>query len=70
MGELRDFIWCTTKHNLTKKTLNNYQPDKTTKTTQVFNKGVKSLIKSNTPGTPHKVILRNQETEKKIIEST
>ena len=37
MGELEDFVGCTIKRDLTKKTLNIYQPDLITKITQGFN---------------------------------
>ena len=43
-----------------------YQLDLIIKITQVFNKDVKSLKTFNTPATPHKWFLRNQETAKKI----
>ena len=66
MGELVDFIGCVIKLDLTKMTLKIYQPDLINKMTQVFNEDVKSLMTLNTPATPHKWIVRNQETDTKI----
>ena len=66
IGELEDFLGCTIKHDLTKTTLNISQPDIINRTTQCFNKDMESLMTFNTPATPHKGILRNQETDTNI----
>ena len=47
-------------------TLKVFQPDLITKMTQLFNKYLKSLMTFNTSATPHKDIVRNQETDTKI----
>ena len=60
MGELEDFLGYNIKRYFTKITLNIYQPDLITKTTQVFNEDVKSLTTFNTPDILHKGIVRNQ----------
>ena len=57
---------CTIKRDLTNMTLNIYQPDIVTKMNQGFNEDMKSLMNFNDPDTPHKGIVRNQETDKKI----
>ena len=56
------------KHDLTNTTLNISQMELINNTTQIFNKDVKSLVIFNTPYKPRKVIVRNQETDKKIPE--
>ena len=61
MVELEEFIGCTIKCDITKMTLNISQPDISKKTTQGFNKDVKSLMTFNTPDTPHQGIVCNQE---------
>ena len=66
MGELEDFIGFTIKREVTKTTLNIYQPYLMNNMTQGFNEGVKSLTTFNNPDTPHKGIIRNQETDTKI----
>ena len=53
MSPLKEFIGCTIKRDLNKTTLNIYQYHLITKTTQGFNNGVKSIMTSNTPSTPH-----------------
>ena len=60
MGEILDFIGCTIKRDLTKMTLTFYQPHIITKTTQLFNKEMKSFMTINTPEKPHKDIVHNQ----------
>ena len=60
------FIGCMIKSDLTKMTLNISQPDIITNMTQGFKKDVKSMMTFNTAATPHKGILRNQETGIKI----
>ena len=65
MGELKDFIKCTINHELTKTTLKISQPDLINKTTQGFNKDMKSIMTFNKPAKPHKGIVRNQETDTK-----
>ena len=62
MGELEKFVRCMIKCEITKIPLKIYQPHLIIKTTQVLNKDVKSLMIFNTPDTPHKSIVRNQET--------
>ena len=64
MGNLEDFVGCNINRDLTKATLNIYQPDLITNMTQVFNKYVKSLMNLNTPATTHKGIVINKETDK------
>ena len=59
MGELEDSVGCTIKHDLTKMTLNIYQPYQITKMTQVFNEEVKYPMIFNNPDTPHKGIWCN-----------
>ena len=66
MGELEEFLGCTIKRDLTKMPLNISITDLITKMTQGFNKDVKSLMTFNTLSTPHKRIVRNQETNTKI----
>ena len=56
MGELEDFLGCTIWRDLTKTTLNIYQPGMINKMTQVFNEYVKSLMTFNTPAKIHKGI--------------
>ena len=60
LGELEDFVGYTINRDLTKTTLNIYQPHLITKATQSFNKDTKSLMTFNTPATPHKGILNHQ----------
>ena len=67
MVELEDFIGCMIKRDLTKTTINIFQPYLINKTTQGFNEDVKSLMTFNTPTTPHKVIVCNQEADTKIL---
>ena len=62
MGELEEFVRCMIKCELTKITFKIYQPHLIIKKTQVWNKDVKTLMIFNTPATPHKRIVRNQET--------
>ena len=69
MGELEDFIGCRIKRELNKMTLNIYQPDLTYNMTQRFNKDVKLLMTFNTPATPHKAIVCNQETDTKTSDN-
>ena len=45
--------------------INISQPDLITKTTQGFNEDVKPLMTFNTPATPHKGNVPNQETDTK-----
>ena len=66
MGELEDFVGFTIKHDLTNTTLNISQPDTINKMTQVFNGDLKSLMIFNTPATPNKRIVSNQQTDTKI----
>ena len=54
------------KRDLTKITLNIYQLNIITNMTQVFNEDVKSIVTFNTPATPNKGIVYNQETDMKI----
>ena len=49
------------KHDLENMTLNIYKSHLIVKTVQGFNDNVKSLINFNTPATPHKGIIINQE---------
>ena len=63
MGELEDFIGCTIMRDLTKNTLNIHQPDLINKTTQIFNKDVKSFMNFNAPATPTKGVVFNQEID-------
>ena len=63
---LEDFLLYTIKLDLTNMTLKISQPHLITTMTQLFNKYVKSLMNFNTPATPHKVIVRDQETDIKI----
>ena len=63
MVKLEDFIWCTIKRDLAKMTLKISQPDQINNIVQGFNEDVKSLMTFNTPDTPHKGILRDQETD-------
>ena len=65
MGELEDFIGCKIKRDLTRTTLNIYQPDLINNMNQGFNEDVKSLMTFNTPATPHKGIVCNKETDTK-----
>ena len=65
MGELKDFVGCAIKRDLTNMTLNIYQPDIINKMNQGFNGDVKSLMTFNTSDTPHQVIVSNQETDEK-----
>ena len=60
IGELEEFVGCKIKRDLTKMTLNIFQPDIITKMTQGFNKDVKSLITFNITDTPHKGVVRNK----------
>ena len=69
MGPLEDFSGCTLKRDLTKMTLKISQPHIITKTTKGFNKDVKSLMNFNTPATPHKGIVCNQERDTKIYKN-
>ena len=62
MGELEDLLWCTIKHDLVKIIFNISQPDLINKMTQGFNEDLKSIINFNTPATPHKDIVQNQQT--------
>ena len=66
MVKLEDFIGCTIEKDLTNTTLNISQPDLINKMTQGFNVEAKSLMNLNTPATPHKGVVRNQETNTKI----
>ena len=66
MGELEDYKKCVIKRDLTKITLNIFQPDIINNMTQGFNKDVKSLMTFNTLDIPHTVIVSNQETDTKI----
>ena len=66
MGEPEESIGCTIKCDLTNTTLKIYQLYLISRITQGFRKYVKSLMNFNTPATPHKGILRNQETDTKI----
>ena len=63
---LEYLVGCKIKCYLTKITLNIYQPRLITITTQGFNEDVKSIMTFNVPATPHKVIVRNQETDTKV----
>ena len=67
IGKLESFIGCTIKRDLTKMNLKIYQLDIINKTNQGFNEDMKSIIAFNTPATPHEGIVRNQETDTKII---
>ena len=60
MGELENAIGCMIKCDLTKMTLNIYQPDLITNTTQGFNEDVKSLMTFNNSSKPQKWIVGNQ----------
>ena len=60
MVELVDFVGCTIKRELTKKTLNISQPDLMNKMTQGFNENVKSLMTSNIPDKSHKGMVCKQ----------
>ena len=60
MGEVDDFVGCKIKRDLTNITLKIYQPHIINNMIQWFKEDVKSLITSDTPTTPHKVVLRNQ----------
>ena len=66
MCELEDFVGYTIKRDLTKITLNIYQPHIITKITQGFKENMKSLMTFNIPDTPHKGIVNNQEKYTKI----
>ena len=66
MGELEEILGCKINRDLTKTTFNIYQPDITNNTTQGFNDDVKLLWTFNTPATPHKGIVCNQEIDTKI----
>ena len=66
MGELEDFIGCTIKRDLIKTNLNISQPDRINKMTQWFKEGVKSLMTFNSPATPHKGIVHNNNKDTKI----
>ena len=66
MDELEDFLGSTLNCDLTNMTINIYQPHIITKMTQGFNKDMISLITFDTPATPHKGIVCNQETDEKI----
>ena len=66
MGPLDNFFGCIIKCDLTNTTLKIYQLYLISRITQGFRKYVKSLMNFNTPATPHKGILRNQETGIKI----
>ena len=66
MGEIEEFVGCTIKPNPTKRTLNIYQPHLINKTTQGFNKDMKSLMKINTQAKTHKGIVSNKEIDTKI----
>ena len=66
MGELEEFIGFTIKRDLTNMNLKISQPDLIKNMIQVFDKDVKSLMTFNTPATPHKGIICNQETDTKI----
>ena len=66
MGELEYFVGFMIKCDLTKMIPNISQPHIITNTTQVFNEDAKSLMIFNTPDTPHKRIVHNQETDMKI----
>ena len=63
MGELEDFVGCKINNYLTNTTLNIYQPDIINK----MNKGFNEFMNFNTPSTPHKGIVSNQETDTKNI---
>ena len=69
MGEIEDFIGCTIKREFTKMTPNISQLDLINYMTQGFNKDMKSLMTFNNPATPNKGVLRNQETDIKILDS-
>ena len=66
LGELENFLVCTINRDLTKMTLTIYQPDLITNMNQGFNEDMKLLMTFNTTSTPHKGIIRNQETDTKI----
>ena len=66
MGELEDFLGCMIKCDLTNTTPKISQPHIITMTTQGFNNDAQSLMIFNTPDTPHKRIVHNQETDMKI----
>ena len=53
MSELEDFVGFTINCDLTKTTLNIYQPDLINKMSQGFNKDVKSLMTFNARATTH-----------------
>ena len=57
---------CGIKRDLTKMTLNIYQPYLMTKRTKGFNEDTKTLMTFSTLYTPHKGILHNQETDTTI----
>ena len=61
MGVLEDFIGYAIKHKITNITLNISQLRLITKITQVFNYYLKFLVTFNTPDTPDKGIVCNQE---------
>ena len=65
-GELEDFLGCIIKRELTKMILKISHLNLISNMNQVFNKGFKLLMTFNTPATPHKRILCNQEIETKI----
>ena len=66
MGEIEDFVGCKIKSEITKMALKIYQSYIITNANQGFNKYVKSFVTFNTPATPHRGIVLNQETETKI----
>ena len=53
MGELEELVGYDIKHDLTKMTLNIYQPHLINNMNQVFNKDVKSLMAFNDQDTSH-----------------
>ena len=65
-GELEDFLGCIIKRELTKMILKISHLNLISNMNQGFNKGFKLLMTFNTPATPHKRILCNQEIETKI----
>ena len=62
IGELEDFVGSMSKHDLTNTTLNISQTDQINKTTQGFNKYVKSLMTFNDSST----IVHNQQKDTRI----
>ena len=66
MDELEDFAGCAIKWDLSKMTLKIYQPHIITNMTKGLKKYMKLLMNFNNPDTPHKGIVRNQETDTTI----